>query len=199
MRHDDATEGALDITVDDRGVATVKLNRPEVRNAFNDAMIGELMATFTTLGKDLSVRAIVLRGEGKLFSAGGDLAWMKRAATFSEDENRADAQRLADMLDCVNKTPKPVIALIHGAAMGGGVGLAAVSDIVIAERTAKFSLSEVRLGLTPATIAPYVVAAIGARNARRYAQTGEVFDGRTAQKSAWFMNWWTKKGIEPNA
>jgi len=165
---------------DDRNVAWVTMNRPEVHNAFNDALIGALADAFERLGGDETVRAIVLRGAGKSFSAGADLDWMKAAAGYSKAENRADAQRLSEMLDMVNSCRKTTLALIQGAALGGGVGLAACADIPIAVRNAKFGFSEVRLGLIPATIAPYAVAKIGEAAARRYFLTGERVDGETA-------------------
>jgi len=165
---------------DDRGVAWVTMNRPEVHNAFNDALIGALAEAFERLASAESVRAIVLKGAGKSFSAGADLDWMKAAAGYSEAENRADAQRLSQMLHSFNSCSKPTLALIQGAALGGGVGLAACADIPIAVRNAKFGFSEVRLGLIPATIAPYVVAKIGEAAARRYFLTGERVDGESA-------------------
>lgn len=166
--------------IDARGVARITLNRPDVHNAFNAVLIGELHTAVNAFGDDPNVRAIVLRGAGPSFSAGGDLNWMKAAAGYSEEENKADAMRLSDMLNALDSVKKPVIALVHGAAFGGGVGLAACADIVIATKDAKFSLSEVRLGLIPATIGPFVVAAIGARHARRYFMTAERFDGAKA-------------------
>jgi methylglutaconyl-CoA hydratase len=172
----------LIVDIDDRGVAAVILNRPDVHNAFNKTVIGELTTAFNDLGSNKTVRAITITGAGKSFSAGADLNWMKEAANFSEEENMADAMALSTMLKTINFCPKPVIALVNGAAFGGGVGLVSVADIAFATRGAKFCLSEVRLGLTPATISPYVVAAMGERNARRYFITAERFDALTAHK-----------------
>ena len=170
------------LEIDDRGVATVTLNRPELHNAFNDVVIAGLTSIFAELGKNSKVRVVVLAATGASFSAGAELGWMKRAAKFSYEENLADARKLAQMLDDLARLPVPTIALVQGAAYGGGVGLAACCDIVIAIASATFCLSEVKLGLTPATISPYVVAAIGARQAKRYFTTAERFDGPTAQR-----------------
>ncbi len=157
------------------GAVWVWMNRPEVHNALDEIMIAELSDVFETLGKDPDIRAIVLGGRGKSFSAGADLGWMKRAADFTEEENREDALKLARMLQAIAECPKPVIARVQGAAFGGGVGLTAAADIAIAGEYAKFCLSEVKLGLVPATIAPYVVSAMGERQARRYFLTAEIF------------------------
>lgn len=175
-------ESSLLTEIDARGITTVTLNRPEVHNAFNDGLIAALQNAFETLGQDPAVRAIVLKGTGKSFSAGADLNWMKTAAGYTEAENQADALRLSDMLETLNSCPKPTIACVHGAAMGGGIGLVACCDIVIATANAKFALSEVRLGLTPATISPYVIAKIGISQARRLFLTAERFDGGTAHQ-----------------
>ncbi len=172
----------LIIDIDARGVATVTLNRAEKHNAFNDDVIAELDKTFAALGSNDAVRVIVLTGAGKSFSAGADLNWMKQTATYSTADNKADAMRLSGMLSTLAICPKPTIALVNGAAFGGGVGLTACCDIGIALSTAVFSLSEVKLGLTPATISPYVVRAIGARAAQRYFLTGERFDGIEARR-----------------
>ena len=168
--------------IDERGIATVTLNRPDVHNAFNDALIKALDECFQSLGNNDAVRAIVLTGAGKSFSAGADLNWMKAAANYSKQENIADAQRLSAMLSSLNFCPKPTIALVNGAAFGGGVGLVSCCDIAVAVESAKFSLSEVKLGLTPATISPYVLAAIGERAARRYFLTAERFNAQEAAK-----------------
>jgi methylglutaconyl-CoA hydratase len=159
----------------DAGVASITLNRGAVHNAFDEVMIARLSEVFDELSERHDVIAVVLRGAGKSFSAGADLNWMRRAATFSLEQNKADALGLASMLDKLNRLPKLTIACVQGAAMGGGIGLVSCCDIVIADNTAKFALSEVKLGLIPATISPYVLAAIGARQARRYFQTGERF------------------------
>lgn len=170
----------IKLEINERGVATITLNRPEVHNAVNEVLIGELHDAVSSLADNDSARVIVLRGAGKSFSAGADLNWMKKAAGYSLAENEADAMRLSDMLQALNSIPKPVLALVQGAAMGGGVGLVACADIVIATGSAKFALTEVRLGLIPATIGPFVVAAIGQRQARRFFLTGERFAGETA-------------------
>jgi len=172
----------LKTQIDDRGIATVTLFRAEVHNAFNDDLIWELNNAFQILGDNEDVRAIVLTGAGKSFSAGADLNWMKAAAGYSEEQNMQDALRLSEMLSTLNTCPKPTIAIVNGAAFGGGVGLAACCDIAIAVDGAKFSLSEVKLGLTPATISPYVIAAIGERAARRYFLTAERFDAVEAKR-----------------
>jgi methylglutaconyl-CoA hydratase len=162
------------------GVATVTLNRAEVHNAFNDAIIADLTGTLRRLGDDDKVRAVVLRAEGKSFSAGADLGWMQRMAGYGHAENLADAGALAELMRVLNFLPKPTVAQVQGAAFGGGVGLVACCDIAIASETASFSLSEVRLGLIPAVISPYVVAAIGERASRRYFLTAERFDAAEA-------------------
>lgn len=169
-------------SIDDRGIATVTLNRADVHNAFNDDLIWELNNAFKTLGENPDVRAIVLTGAGKSFSAGADLNWMKAAASYTEEQNMRDALRLSEMLSTLNSCPKPTIAIVNGATFGGGVGLVSCCDMAIAVDGAKFSLSEVRLGLTPATISPYVVAAIGERAARRYFLTAERFDAAEARR-----------------
>jgi len=166
----------------DSGVASVTLNRGAVHNAFDEAMIARLSEVFDELSERDDVVVVVLRGVGKSFSAGADLNWMRRAATFSQKQNKADALGLANMLEKLNRLPKLTIACVQGAAMGGGMGLVCCCDIVIADNTAKFALSEVKLGLIPATISPYVLAAIGARQARRYFQTGECFGVEQAHK-----------------
>ena len=167
--------------VDDRGVARVTLNRPEIRNAFDDKLIRELTDIFERLGADAAVRVIVVTGAGKAFSAGADLNWMRRMAGYGREENLADARDLAQLMHVLNTTPKPTIARVNGPALGGGVGLVACCDIAIASETTFFALSEVRLGLIPAVISPFVAAAIGPRAARRYFLTGERFDAETAR------------------
>ena len=175
------TENLL-IDIDDRGVATVTMNRPAVHNAFNDALIAALHDAADRLERDERVRVILLRGAGKSFSAGADLDWMKAAASYTEQENHADAQKLSEMLHRLNTCPRPVVALVQGAAMGGGAGLVACADIAIAVRGAVFAFSEVRLGLTPATISPYVLAKIGESAARRFFITGTKFDAEAAER-----------------
>ncbi len=165
-----------------QGVATVTLNRPEVHNAFDEAVIGRLSGIFADLGRADDVRAVVIDAAGKSFSAGADLNWMRRAADFSAEENVADARALAEMLRRLNTLPKPTVALVQGAVIAGGVGLIAACDIVVAARQATFTIAEVRLGLIPAVILPYVLAAIGARQTRRYALTAECFDAAEARR-----------------
>jgi methylglutaconyl-CoA hydratase len=172
---------SIDITMHER-VATVTLNRPEVRNAFNEATIAELALAFDELGRDEDVRAIVLAANGPAFCAGGDLNWMKAMAAYSLEENHADATRLADMLRTIYLCPKPVVARVQGDCYAGGMGLVAACDVVVAADTANFCLSEARLGLTPATISPYVVKAMGEQAARRYFLTAERFTAAEAHR-----------------
>ena len=162
------------------GVAWVTLNRPEVRNAFDDSLILELRKIFDTAGGDPSVRALVLAGNGPAFCAGADLNWMKRMAGYGYEENLADARALAEMLSALDRLPKPTIARVHGPAFAGGTGLVAACDIAVGTREARFCFSEAKLGLSPATISPHVIRAIGERAARRYFLTAEVFDADEA-------------------
>ena len=171
----------LDIQVNGP-VARVYLNRPEVRNAFNDGVIGELTAAFTRLGADTSLRAVVLGGHGKAFCAGADLSWMRAMADYTWDQNRADAEALAQMLWTVWSCPLPVVGRVHGDCYAGGVGLAAVCDVLVAAEGVNFCLSEARLGLLPATIGPYVVKALGEQASRRYFVTAERFTAQRAQQ-----------------
>ncbi len=164
------------------GVAKVTLNRPEVHNAFNDDVIDEIVNLFNELSKDNSVRVIVLRAEGKSFCAGADLNWMKSMLTFSKEENRKDTEKLADLFSTIDNCPKPVIGRINGLAYGGGVGLTSVCDLVVALDSVNFCLSEVKLGLIPAVIAPFLINRIGAGNARRYFLTAERFNAAEAYK-----------------
>jgi methylglutaconyl-CoA hydratase len=168
--------------IDARGVVTVTLNRPELHNAFDDALIAEMTHVLATLGADPAVRAVVLRGHGRSFSAGADLDWMRRMAGYTREQNRKDAEGLARLMHTLDRLPKPVIAAVQGAAYGGGVGLVAACDIAIASDRASFCLSEVKLGLIPSAISPYVVAAIGARQARRYFLTAEVISAARARE-----------------
>lgn len=163
-------------------VAEVWLNRPEVRNAFNDAVIAELTAAFTELGQAPELRVVLLAGHGKAFCAGADLNWMRAMADYSWEQNRADAQALADMLWAIHRCPVPVVGRIQGDCYAGGVGLAAVCDVVVASDEAGFCLSEARLGLMPATIAPYVLRALGERAAQRYFTTAERFSAAEAHR-----------------
>lgn len=156
------------------------MRRPEVHNAFNDQVVRELTDVFTALAGDDSVRVVVLAGEGKSFSAGADLNWMRRMIDYSREENVRDATQLAAMFRAIERCPKPVIARVQGAALGGGAGLVAASDIAIAAEPARFAFSEVRLGIIPAVISPMVLSKIGAHAARRYFLTGERFDARRA-------------------
>ena len=171
----------LDIRRPSKHVAEVWLNRPEVRNAFNDGVITELTAAFKTLGADADLRAIVLGGHGKAFCAGADLSWMRAMADYSWADNHADAARLAAMLWTVWSCPVPVVGRIHGDCYAGGVGLAAVCDVLVAAAGMHFCLSEVKLGLLPGTIAPYVVRALGEQASRRYFVTAERFSAARAQ------------------
>ena len=157
------------------GVGRVTLNRPDVRNAFDDALIAALSKAFQELDADPSVRAVVLAGNGPAFCAGADLNWMKRMAGYSRDENLRDARALADMLATLDRMDKPTIARVHGPAFAGGTGLVAACDIAVGTPEAKFCLSEAKLGLSPATISPYAMRAMGEREARRYFLTAEVF------------------------
>ncbi|UAA40253.1 enoyl-CoA hydratase/isomerase family protein [Paraneptunicella aestuarii] len=170
------------LSVDERGVATVTLNKPEKHNAFDDVLIAELTETFKKVGSDDSIRAMILASNGKSFCAGADLNWMRRMAEYGYEENLKDANALADMLWELNFMPKPTIARVQGAAFGGAVGLIACCDVAIGSKMSKFCLSEVKLGLIPATISPYVVEAIGARIARRYFTSAEVFSARRARR-----------------
>lgn len=162
------------------GVSNVTLNRPEVRNAFNDEVIAELTEVFIELGNREEVRCIVLAAKGTAFCAGADLNWMKRMADYTRDENLADAGALAEMLRVVYACPKPTIAKVQGDVYAGGTGLVAACDIAVSVDSAGYCLSEVKLGLIPATISPYVIRAMGARAAHRYFLTAERFDAAEA-------------------
>jgi methylglutaconyl-CoA hydratase len=177
----------LNISINHR-VGLVWMTRAEVRNAFNETTIAELTEAFRTLGTDPGVRAIVLAAEGPAFCAGADLEWMRRMSQYSHDENLADAMKLATMLRTIHECPKPVIARVHGAAFAGGVGLVAACDIAVASMNAEFCLTETKLGLIPATIAPYVIRAMGAGNARRYFMTAEKFDAGAAYRMGLVQN-----------
>ena len=161
-------------------VCRVVLSRPEVRNAFDDGLIGELTEAFSAFEGDAATRVVVLQGDGPSFCAGADVAWMRKAGTYSRAENEADARRMAEMLRAIDGCPKPVVALVQGHAIGGGVGLVAASDIVLAAEKTVFSLAEVKLGILPSVISPYVLRAIGARQARDVFLTGERLDAREA-------------------
>lgn len=166
---------ALDLQASPSGVVTLTMNRPAVFNAFDETLIAELEAAFAALGADPAVRVIVLAGAGRHFSAGADLAWMQRASQAPEADNLADARRFAAMLDRIATAPKPTLARVQGAAMGGGVGLVAACDMAVASEAASFSVSEARMGIVPAVIGPYLVNAVGRREAQRLALTAGRF------------------------
>ncbi|MDK2125798.1 enoyl-CoA hydratase/isomerase family protein [Parachitinimonas caeni] len=170
----------LDIQTDARGVATVWLNRADLHNAFDDGLIADLTHTFAGLGQDPTVRIVVLAGRGRSFSAGADLNWMRRMASYGETENYNDAMGLARLMQTLDSLPKPTIARVQGAAFGGGVGLVACCDLAVAAPEASFCLSEVKLGLIPAVISPYVIGKIGKSAARRYFLTAERFNAEEA-------------------
>ena len=170
----------VSITIPAAGVARVTVTRPEVHNAFDETMIGELDAAFASLAEASDVRVVVLAGEGRHFSAGADLRWMQRASEATEVENLEDARRFSAMLARIERCPKPTVARIQGAAFGGGVGLACVCDLAIAADDASFTVSEAKLGILPAVIGPYLVNAIGRRQARRLALTAARFSAAEA-------------------
>ncbi len=170
----------LDIRRPSRFVAEVWLNRPDVRNAFNEGVIAELHAAFSAFAADPELRAVVLGGHGKAFCAGADLSWMRAMAGFDWEQNRADAQALADMLWAVWRCPVPVVGRVHGDCYAGGVGLAAVCDVLVAADGVNFCLSEAKLGLLPGTISPYVIRAMGEQAARRYFVSAERFSAAQA-------------------
>jgi methylglutaconyl-CoA hydratase len=176
------SEPNLLVDIDDRGVAIVTLHRPAVRNAFDDRLIADLTEALLRLERDPSVRLLLLTGSGSCFSAGGDLNWMRRMARYTDAENFADALQLAELLRLLNEFPKPTVARVNGAAYAGGLGLVCCCDVAIAAEEATFAISEVRLGLVPGTISPYVVAAIGARAARRYFLAAEPFTAAEAHR-----------------
>ena len=163
-------------------VARLRLNRPDLHNAFDAVLIAALTGALEAIARDDGVRVVVLEGEGASFSAGADLNWMRGMAAASEEANREDALALARLMRTLDELPKPTIARVHGAAFGGGVGLVACCDIAIGAPEAKFGLTESKLGLLPAVISPYVIAAIGPRNARRYFATAELFDAAEAHR-----------------
>jgi methylglutaconyl-CoA hydratase len=168
----------------ERGVARVTLARPEVRNALNAALIAELTATFASLADELAddLRAVVLAGDGESFCAGADVTWMRASLKLSVAQNEADATRLAEMLDAIDDCPVPVVARVHGAALGGGMGLCAVADIVVATADAAFGFTETQLGILPAVISPFVLARVGEGPARALFPTGERFDAERARQ-----------------
>ena len=164
----------------DARIATVTIRRPEIHNAFNDEVVGELTDAFRELADDADVRVVILAGEGKTFSAGADLNWMRRMVDYTREENERDARALAGMYQAIDRCPKPVIARVQGAALGGGAGLVAVADIAVAARGTRFAFSEVRLGIIPSVISPFVLGRIGVTHAREYFLTGERFDADRA-------------------
>ena len=170
----------IQLEIDPRGIATLWLNRPEKNNAFNSATISELLLALDAVGGNPDVRLLVLRGRGKHFCAGGDLGWMQQAAELDFNGNLEDARALAELLYNLYQLKKPTLAVVQGAVFGGGVGLVSCCDMAIGADNAQFSLSEVRIGLAPATISPFVVKAIGERAARRFSLTAERFDGNKA-------------------
>jgi methylglutaconyl-CoA hydratase len=171
---------SITLTVGD-GIARVTLARPEVRNAFNAEVIDQLHETFARITAADDVRAVVLAGEGKVFCGGADINWMRSSLDLAFDANLGDAERMSDMFRAIDNCPKPVVGRIHGAALGGGAGLAAVCDIAIATDDAIFGFTEVKLGIIPAVISPFVLAKIGASQARALFLTGERFDAHHAQ------------------
>ncbi|MFL1405061.1 enoyl-CoA hydratase-related protein [Marinobacter sp. M1N3S26] len=175
------TESAVTSHTDQRGVTRITLNRPDKRNAFDDRIITELTNAIGDAGGNDDCRVVVLAGEGKHFSAGADLNYMKRTAELSQQENIDDARRLAGLMQTLDRLDRPTLCLVQGAAYGGALGLICASDIAIGTESSRFCLSEARLGITPAAIGPYVVRTLGQRHARRYFQTAEVIESDRAQ------------------
>jgi methylglutaconyl-CoA hydratase len=176
------TDNQLLTDIDAFGRATLTLNRPELHNAFDDVLIAGMTERLKGFAADPQVRLVCLAATGKSFCAGADLGWMRRTSDYSHAENLADATALAELMQILDSLPKPTVALVQGAAFGGGVGLAAACDLVLATPAASFCLSEVKLGLIPAVISPYLIAAIGARAARRYFISGERFSAERARQ-----------------
>lgn len=176
------TNSLKHLIVQEGRISKVTINRPEVRNAFNAELIGELQIAFERLGSSEQCHVIVLQASGKSFCAGADLNWMKSMTNYSQEENIVDASKMAKMLNTIYSCPIPVIASVQGDAYAGGVGLAAVCDILVASNQARFCISEAKLGLLPATIAPYVIRALGEQASRRYFITAEVFSASTAKE-----------------
>lgn len=172
----------LQIDRDARDVVTLTLDRPEAKNALSAALVSRITETFERLAGDATVRAVVLTGAGEVFCAGADIGEMRAAGAAAPEQNEADSRRFARMLECIERQPQPTVALVNGAAYGGAVGLVAACDIALAATVARFALSEVRLGLVPAMISPYVIRAVGTREARRWFLTGEAMDAATAQR-----------------
>lgn len=174
------SEETIVVNIDERGVATVTLNRPEVHNAFDDELIEKLTGALKNVDAEADVRVVVLAASGKSFSAGADLRWMQRMADYSKKENLEDARKLAELMRVLRHMRQPTVARVQGSAFGGGVGLLACCDIVVASESARFALTEVKLGLIPAVISPYVVRAMGERQAQRYMLTAERFSAEEA-------------------
>jgi methylglutaconyl-CoA hydratase len=174
------TYETLEVQIDDRGVAYVTLNRPDKRNVLSAQMIAELTDMANTLGAATETRAIVLSGAGRVFCAGGDLGWMKAQIEADRPTRMREARKLAEMLNALNAMPTPLIGRIHGGVFGGGVGMACVCDVAVAEEATKFGLTETRLGLIPATIGPYVIARMGEGKARRVFMSARIFDAQEA-------------------
>jgi methylglutaconyl-CoA hydratase len=178
----DATSTLVEIEATPEGAVTVTLNRPQKKNAFDVGLIGALREAFETLRDQENLRVVFVRGAGGIFSAGADLEWMRDAVDHTEEDNRDDAMQMAIMLKHLHDIPALTVALVEGGAYGGGAGLVAACDMAVSMANARFSFSEVRLGLIPATVSPYVVAAIGPRRARRLFSTGEIFDAERARE-----------------
>jgi methylglutaconyl-CoA hydratase len=191
------TQQTIEIERRATGIGVVWLNRPDLRNAFDDAMIAELATAFRALGADTGVRAVVLAGRGPVFCAGADLHWMKRMAGYTFEQNYEDALGLARMLDALRTLGKPTVARVHGHVFAGGMGLVAACDIAVAARGAEFCISEVKLGLIPAVISPYVIAAMGERAARRYMLTAERFDAEEAHRIGFVHACVDATGLDP--
>jgi methylglutaconyl-CoA hydratase len=170
----------LRIDRDTRGIVTLTLDRPEAKNALSVALVASLTEALESIAGDATVRAVVLTGAGEVFCAGADIGEMRAAGAAPPEQNEADSRRFARMLECIERQPQPTVALVNGAAFGGAVGLIAACDVALATAGARFALSEVRLGLVPAMISPYVIRSIGTREARRWFLTGEAMDARTA-------------------
>lgn len=190
------TYSLLNLEIDKRGVAQVTLNRPEVHNAFDDKLIAELTQVFGELDADTKVRLAVLSGHGKSFCAGGDLNWMCSMKDYSREENIADGEKLAAMYEWIRDFSRPLIGVVHGAALGGGSGLAAVCDYVLAAEDAKFGFTEARLGIVPGTISPYVIEKIGAANARAYFLSGMIFSASVAKDIGLVQRIMPREGLE---
>jgi methylglutaconyl-CoA hydratase len=191
------TQQTIEVERRPAGIGVVWLNRPDLRNAFNDTMIAELTGAFRGLGTDAKVRAVVLAGRGPVFCAGADLHWMKRMAGYTFEQNHEDALGLARMLDALRTLPKPTVARVHGHVFAGGMGLVAACDIAVAARGAEFCISEAKLGLIPAVISPYVIAAMGERAARRYMLTAERFSADEALRIGFVHACVDTPGLDP--